>query len=366
VRGAGTAVGERRTPPRRSATPGRRAAAGAAVACAALALGGPAARADDAPVSAFAFARDPRVRREIDLALVRKGIPVPDPKDGIPAIRRPRAVPAAEAAFLKDDDAVVGVAVGEEARAYPVRILDRHEVANDVVGGVPLAVTYCPLCDSAVAFRRDVDLDPAREGEPPLVFGVSGYLYESDVLLYDDRTETFWAQMTGRGVVGPQTGRSLERVPVVRTTWGAWKRARPKTTALSTETEHGFAPTTYATPVYVEYRASRQLMFPVSRLDGRLPKKTIVYGVAVGEDATAIPADALPKAGESATLAIGERSLRLTTDAATGAPRVEVSRPGAPETFDEVAAVRAYWFAWAAFHPGTRLAALPRASEEGR
>jgi hypothetical protein len=305
--------------------------------------------------SGFEVLRLGRGRREIDLGLVRKGIAREDPKDGIPAILHPRTVPAAEAAHLGDGDSVVGVALGGEARAYPIRMLDRHEVANDVLGGRPVAVTYCPLCDAAVAFGRGHDWDPARADEPPLTFGISGYLYESDVLLYDHQTETFWTQMGARGALGPLTGVSLETLPVARTTWKAWRTAHPGTTALSPETEHGWRREVYGQPLYVEYRASKQLLFPVAAVDPRLPKKEVVYGLSVGRDAVAVRLGALERRAGPIDLRLGGRAVRAAVDPTTGALRAELlpeegAGGGAPV---EVPVLRAYWFAWAVFHPGT-------------
>jgi hypothetical protein len=126
------------------------------------------------------------------------------PKDGTPAIDRPRFVPAARAA-LADADRVLGVARGGVARAYPVRILHWH-VVNDRIGDQALAVTYCPLCGTGVAFR-------ARLADGDASFGVSGLLDNSDVVLYDRRTESLWSQLLAEAVSGPLKGTKLDPVP---------------------------------------------------------------------------------------------------------------------------------------------------------
>jgi hypothetical protein len=325
------------------------AVAAGACACGA---GESAPRASSPPVSAFRFAQDPGVRHDVPLDRIVKGIPRADPKDGIPAIRSPEHVPAAEARHVRAEDAVVGVEVGREARAYPIRMLDRHEVVNDVLGGVPIAVTYCPLCDSAVVVRRDPDLDPAREGET-ITLGVSGYLFDSDVLLYDAETESFWQQLTGRAVVGPQTGRRLERLEATRTTWGAWRAAKPHTGALSFRTEYGWPSTAYETEHYVDYRSSSRLRFPVERFGDALPAKAQVFGLSHGESHLAVPERALEGREEPLDVSVGGAAFRLRREPHLGTWRAFARRGGAED--DPVPLLRCYWFAWSAFHPGTQV-----------
>jgi hypothetical protein len=323
--------------------------------------------AAEPPVSAFRFRSDDRVRRNVDLARIAKGLPVPDPRDGIPAIENTVIVSAAEVDFLADDDPVIGVALGGEARAYAIRVLDRHEIANDRLGDVSVAVTYCPLCDSGVAFLRRFDWDAARTDEPPLTFRCSGYLYDSDVLIYDRQTETFWHQFTGGAAVGPLTGSSLETVPAVRTTWKAWRAEHPGTTALSWRTEHGFRRELYAVSPYATYRASKQFgPFPVSRQDPRLPRKSTVYGLSSGSEHLAIPWDAVAGRTEPIAVALGGRRFRVAVDPSGGTLRAQVeAEPRGPAAsggatgWAEAPILRCYWFAWYAFHPTTAVWAPP-------
>lgn len=131
---------------------------------------------------------------------IRSGGP---PKDGIPALTNPAVIRAQDAAYLNAADRVAGVAIGEEARAYPLKILNYHEVVNDKLGGVPIAVTYCPLCDSVVVFDRRTEAG-VRE------FGVSGLLYNSNVLMYDrsGRPESLWSKSRPKVYPGREPGRS--------------------------------------------------------------------------------------------------------------------------------------------------------------
>lgn len=146
-------------------------------------------------------------------------LPGGPPRDGIPAIDRPRFVDAARSG-LAPKDRVLGLRLGREARAYPVRILNWHESVNDRVDGRPVAVTYCPLCGSGVAFD-------ARVAGQEASFGVSGLLYNSDVLLYDRGTQSLWSQIMGRAISGPLKGTPLVSLPLTHTSWTDWReRAR--------------------------------------------------------------------------------------------------------------------------------------------
>lgn len=151
------------------------------------------------------------------------------PKDGIPAIDRPRFVAASRAGFLEPDDAVLGIMHRGDARAYPVRILNWHEVVNDRIAGQPVAVTYCPLCGSGVAFV-------AEHGGTVLNFGVSGLLYNSDVLLYDRATQSLWSQLMGRAISGSMKGAVLTALPLAHTTWAHWRTMHPSSRVLTPDT----------------------------------------------------------------------------------------------------------------------------------
>lgn len=181
--------------------------------------------------------------------------------DGIPALVDPRVIPASQAKYLTDTEPVFGVAFGVEARAYPLRILDWHEMANDVVGGVPFALAYCTLCGAGVAYDR-------RVGDETLAFGSSGLLMRSNKLMYDRATNSLWNQLTGRPVVGErasgETVPGLKLLPIVLTSWGEWKRMNPQTTVLSLDT--GFEREYFLGAAYGQYFASPETMFRVPAL----------------------------------------------------------------------------------------------------
>jgi Protein of unknown function (DUF3179) len=147
-------------------------------------------------------------------------------RDGIPALTDPAAVPAGEADFLRDDDIVIGLSVADQARAYPLKILNWHEVVNDRLGGQAVAVTYCPLCGTGIAFAATLN------GER-LDFGVWGLLYQDNLLLYDRATKSLWSQFMGQAVSGARLGARLTSVPIEHASWRAWRTRHPQTSVLA-------------------------------------------------------------------------------------------------------------------------------------
>lgn len=260
-------------------------------------------------------------------------------KDGIPAILKPAFVAAHEAEFLTPTDRVAGFAHGGEARAYPLQILTWHEVVNDRVGGQPVLITYCPLTGSVVAF------DPRVAGQA-LTFGVSGRLYQSNVLMYDHQSESLWSQLAERAVTGPHNETPLAVLPVDVTSWADWRTRHPDSKVLSRETGHQ---RDYDRDPYARYAASPTTMFPTERDDDRLPAKDWVVGVRADGVTRAYPVAKLPD-GEAVTDVLGGRTIRLTRNARAESVRVESRDARSAPT-----SIVAYWFAWAAFHPTTEV-----------
>lgn len=262
------------------------------------------------------------------------------PRDGIPAIDRPKFVKVAEARFLQGDDRVLGIARNGIARAYPVRILNWHEIVNDSFGADPIAVTFCPLCGTGVAFISEA-------GGKPLRFGVSGLLYNSDVLLYDRQTQSLWSQILAQAVSGPLKGARLTPVVLAHTRWADWKQRHPETQVLSTDT--GFA-RDYNRDPYAGYAQDPGILFPVSGQSRRYHLKEQVIGVEVGGTFKAYPFVELAKIrGGTVTDTVGGKRLTLRFD--------PEHRTGT--VFDaqgkEIPSVIAYWFAWYAFHHDTEV-----------
>jgi hypothetical protein len=170
------------------------------------------------------------------------------PKDGIPSIDDPKFVPVSEMSDLGPQEPVIGLTINGDARAYPLRILTWHEICNDVVGGVPVAVTYCPLCNSAIVYDRRVD-GVATE------FGVSGKLRNSDMVMYDRNTESWWQQFLGIGIVGEQTGKELAMLPSRLESWERFAARHPDGRVL-VPSNPNLRP--YGANPYVGYDSSRQ------------------------------------------------------------------------------------------------------------
>ncbi|MEM1369842.1 MAG: DUF3179 domain-containing protein [Cyanobacteria bacterium P01_H01_bin.15] len=171
------------------------------------------------------------------------------PMNGIPSIDEPTFVKAGESEF-NEHAQVVGVVINGEAKAYPLGILNWHEIVNDTVGGQSVSVTYCPLCDTAIAFERRNDT----------TFGVSGKLYQSCLVMYDRQDHSLFAQPWGLGIIGEQINRTLPRLPLVKTTLGAWLKRYPQSLVLSTDT--GFI-RDYTQDPYQGYRVDQRIVFPV-------------------------------------------------------------------------------------------------------
>jgi hypothetical protein len=269
-------------------------------------------------------------------AEIRQGGP---PKDGIPAIDRPRFLSAGEARFLQPGARVLGVLRNGVAKAYPIAILNWHEVVNDRFASEPVVVTFCPLCGTGMAHV-------ARVEDRMLQFGVSGLLYNSDVLLYDRQTASLWSQLLSTAVTGPMKGRRLVSLPVSHTTWSDWRRRHPRTLVLSPDTGHA---RDYSRDPYAGYAQSEELMFPVRFASRRFHPKEQVIGVELNGRAKAYPFSELARAASPLVDRIGGRRLGILFDAAHRTARA-VDAEG-----DELPGVIAYWFAWYAFRPDTEV-----------
>ncbi|HMA19139.1 MAG TPA: DUF3179 domain-containing protein [Thermoanaerobaculia bacterium] len=299
-------------------------------------------------------------------------------KDGIPALVNPDRVSAAEATFLEGAETVFGIELGKESRAYPQRILDWHEMANDVVGGRAFALSYCTLCGSAIAYAT------GTTGGPALVFGSSGLLYRSNKLMYDQGTLSLWSNLTGEPVVGPLVGRDvrLMPLPVTVSTWADWKARHPDTTVVSLKTGHrrDYAPGA----AYGRYFASPETMFPVWRKSPAMPAKSWIYGLRSGLRAKAYPEDALfrervvndvlgslpvvivadPESGAVRAYERGNRSFAEGPEGSVVDPQTGetwaiaedgLRRRSGEVSLQRVAGHRAYWFGWYAFFPETEV-----------
>jgi hypothetical protein len=280
--------------------------------------------------------------------------------------------------FLKDSDLVVGLALNGEARAYPLLILVWHEIVNDKVGGVPIAVTYCPLCFTTQVFNRTISGQAVQ-------FGTSGKLYNNNLVMYDRLTGSLWSQALGEGIVGNHAGESLKRIPFDVAYWKDWKQLYPNSMILSTDT--GFT-RPYGADPYGDYYTSDQLFFPISNIDKRLGLKEMVVGVGNGGQYKAYVLSQIESAKvindklgnkSIALFSLYPRMVRAFSSIVNGHTlnfqynasdnKITDKQKGSEWNFDGVAVNgqlkgkqlarlpfdEGFWFSWAAFHPQTKI-----------
>jgi hypothetical protein len=264
--------------------------------------------------------------------------------DGIPALDNPTMITNFESSYLQPMEPVFGISINGDSRAYPLRILDWHEMANDVVGGVPLSLAYCTLCGAGVAFDGR-----ASDGET-YTFGSSGFLFRSNKLMYDRQTNTLWNQLTGEPVLGELVDLDvkLDLLPVVLTTWQGWLEQHPDTAVVSLDT--GFSRYYIPGAAYGDYFSSDRTMFPVWQQSDLLDLKDRVYTLRIEGRPKAYPVDILV-------------SERVINDALAGNQIVLVAQRGSVTvegeslrigevTYDSGGEVRAFLRGDETFSPG--------------
>ena len=289
----------------------------------------------DTDILAETFGFDEATTKSVALGDLHQGCPA---RDCIPSIDAPKFVAAANASHVADSDVVIAISFAGEHRAYPAKILDHHEIVNDTIAGEPIAITWCPLCGSAVGVLRTI-------GGEITEIGVSGVLYNSDLVFYDRATETLWDQVEAKGIVGPLTGEKLSLVAVTMTRWSRWRNAHPDTIVLSTDT--GFEED-YSTDHYGKYRESTQLYFPVNSEDDRVHPKSVVFGFEVGGQSVAYTEALLQDHGTFHHDFNGAKHAVTLHDDGS----VTLQRAGIDAVLEPI---RLYWFAWYTFHPQTEL-----------
>jgi len=211
-------------------------------------------------------------------------IPGGPPPDGIPAINHPRFLRPAQVTFLSAHEPVLALQIGADARAYPVQILIWHEIVNDTVGGVPVAVTYCPLCNSAIAYDR-------RAAGRVLSFGTSGLLYNSNLVMYDRQTQSLWPQFSGQAIAGVLAGHQLHPYPMQTVSWAAWRTAHPHGWVLSRDT--GYVRDYGTNPYPGRDSINSQPFLFQGQVNGRYTAMTRLVGVHHGGAAVAVLLSAL-------------------------------------------------------------------------
>ncbi len=202
-------------------------------------------------------------------------------QDGIPSIDKPNFSPVSDITFHDDHELVLGVKVDNQVKAYPNVILYYHEIANDVVGNQPLAITYCPLTGSGIAWNRTLD-------GTTTTFGVSGLIHKNNLIAYDRATGSNWSQMKNKSVHGTFKGTATETVQLVEMTWGSWKKAFPNSQVLNTNTGYSRNYNKYLYGADYPDDNSR-ILFPIYNEDSRLERKVLVHSVNYGLYSKAYP-----------------------------------------------------------------------------
>ena len=290
-------------------------------------------------------------KHSVPFGEIRSGGP---PKDGIPAIDEPSFETALDVDWLADREPVIAVTVEGVTRGYPIQVLMWHEIVNDELQGRPLAVTFCPLCNTAIVFDRRLDGDV-------LDFGTTGNLRNSDLVMYDRQSESWWQQFSGEAIVGEHTGERLDQVAARIVAWQDFRTTHPESEVLSRDT--GFA-RDYGRNPYTGYDdVDTPPFFGADNADDdRLPPKARVVYVEVGEQAIAVPFEALAD-GEPRTTDVDGRRVVVRWQggvaSALDADEIAAGRDvgtatvtvdGEPAPFHEP-----FWFAVAAFRPDTRI-----------
>lgn len=298
-------------------------------------------------------------------------------KDGIPSIDNPRFETAGEAdKWLIGEDYVLGLNYNGVVKAYPIRILNWHEIVNDFAGDKPVLVTYCPLCRSGLAF------DAVVNGER-FEFGTSGKLWNSDLVMYDRKTSSYWSQIQGKAIVGELSGMTLKMLSLELAKWNDWKRVHPNTLVLSREFECSrynlFCKRDYTYNPYQSFESDpNSAGIGVNFVDRRLNAKAIIYGVVIGNTIKAYEENAVKEASLLNDVVANEPVLVLWDDSLStvkifnrtlDGERIDFAFDGAikdsrgnawsretiESTLERIPTFGHYWFAWVAFYPQTDL-----------
>ncbi len=261
------------------------------------------------------------------------------PKDGIPSIDDPKFVTMEKAdEWIEDNELVLAMDYKGVERVYPLQIMVWHEIVNDKIGDDPVLITYCPLCGSGIAYERKIN-------DEEVEFGTSGKLYNSNLVMYDRKTDSYWTQIDGIAIVGPLTNTKLKAISIDTVTWGDWKGAHPNARVLSQDTGYSRS---YGADPYGNYYEDSFIWFPVEAEDDRIHAKTVVFGIEVNGEYKAYREEDLIQDNEI-TDEINGVNIKVTRSS-DGVVTIANLDNG-----EEIVKERDFWFAWYAFHPDTKL-----------
>lgn len=257
--------------------------------------------------------------------------------DCIESIDKPKFVTVDKSKYLQEDSIVLLVDYNGIKKVYPRNLMQIHEIVNDTFGDKPLAVTYCPLCGSAVGLVPIIDNERVE-------FGVSGVLHNSDLVLYDRKTRSLWGQITGRAIVGEKTGTQLTRVNVSISKWSFVKEKFKSSLIL----EPNSSDDEYNKFHYLKYAESDKTMFPVSIEDARLNRKKLVYGIEYNNKSIAYEENYLLN-NTPVIESFAGITLKITKEKDGTVTAINKM------TGEQIFIVKNYWFAWYSFYPQTLL-----------
>ena len=282
---------------------------------------------------------DKGVKYLIDPKKILSGGP---PMDGIPSIDKPEFVSVDQAdKWIKDNELVMAIDYKGTKKVYPLQIMVWHEIVNDKIAGDPILITYCPLCGSGIAFERKILVNGQKT---EVEFGTSGKLYNSNLVMYDRKTKSYWTQIGGKAIVGKLTGQILKGISIDTVVWRDWKKQHPKSLVLSQKT--GFN-RRYGKDPYGSYYEDSFLFFPVEKEDKRVHPKTVIFGIDVKGTYKAYKEEDVKKG--TIKDKVNGVNLKVERDAAG---TVKITNT---DTGKEIVKERDFWFAWYAFHPNTLL-----------
>ncbi len=257
------------------------------------------------------------------------------PKDGIPSIDNPRFVSLEEAdEWIADNELVLAIEYEGEKRVYPLQILVWHEIVNDEIAGDPILITYCPLCGTGIAYESIIDGEAVE-------FGTSGKLYNSNLVMYDRKTDTYWSQIDGKAIVGELVGKELKELSIDTVAWRDWKQEHPESIVLSQQT--GYI-RDYGRDPYGSYYEESNLFFPVENRDNSIHAKDVIHGIEINGEYRAYREEDITGTIRDEFAGV---PLEITKhDDGT----ITVFRT---DTDEEIVKERGFWFSWYAFHPNT-------------
>jgi len=262
-------------------------------------------------------------------------------KDDIPALDKPHFISADKVDFLQPSDRILGLTLQGISKAYPIKILNYHEIVNDTFNNTlndqPVVITFCPLCGSGIAYSAMIKGKKHH-------FGVSGLLYNSDVLLYDRETESLWSQLMNQAVSGPMRGTKLIPIALTHTTWADWQQRFPETLVLSTDTGYD---RDYEKNPYAGYRLDRKLWFPVARQSNRYHPKQRVMGIELKGKTKAYAISELTNMPAAFKDTLAGQTIAIHYD------KQHQSASITDMDNQPIPGVTTFWFAWYAFHPET-------------